>query len=105
MSWREGTVAGIPARVFRVSFSGELAYEINVAASYGAALWQALMTAGAKYRITPYGTEALHVLRAEKGFIVVGHDMKGKSSRASGMSPHNSASRSRARGPWIAATA
>ena len=77
MSWREGTVAGIPARVFRVSFSGELAYEINVAASYGAALWQALMTAGAKHHITPYGTEALHVLRAEKGFIVVGHDTDG----------------------------
>ena len=77
MSWREGTVAGIPARVFRVSFSGELAYEINVAASYGAALWQALMTSGAKYDITPYGTEALHVLRAEKGFIVVGHDTDG----------------------------
>ena len=77
MSWRDGTVAGIPARVFRVSFSGEVAFEINVRASYGVALWQALMAAGEKYDITPYGTEAMHVLRAEKGFIVVGHDTDG----------------------------
>jgi len=77
MSWRAGTVAGIPARVFRVSFSGELSFEINVPASYGVALWRALMTAGEKYDITPYGTEAMHVLRAEKGFIVVGHDTDG----------------------------
>ena len=77
MSWRDGTVAGIPARVFRVSFSGELSYEINVASSYAMALWQALMTAGARYEITPYGTEAMHVLRAEKGFVVVGHDTDG----------------------------
>jgi sarcosine oxidase subunit alpha len=77
MSWREGTVAGIPARVFRVSFSGEVAYEINVQSSHGLALWQALMAAGAKYGVTPYGTEAMHVLRAEKGFIVVGHDTDG----------------------------
>ncbi|MFQ5784846.1 MAG: sarcosine oxidase subunit alpha [Alphaproteobacteria bacterium] len=77
MSWRAGTVAGIPARVFRVSFSGELAYEINVPSTYGVGLWRAIMTAGAKYGITPYGTEAMHVLRAEKGFIVVGHDTDG----------------------------
>ena len=77
MSWRDGAVAGIPARVFRVSFSGELSYEINVASSYATALWQALMTAGAKYDITPYGTEAMHILRAEKGFVVVGHDTDG----------------------------
>ncbi|MCH8808204.1 MAG: sarcosine oxidase subunit alpha, partial [Planctomycetes bacterium] len=77
MSWRDGTVAGLPARVYRVSFSGEIAYEINVPASYGTALWRALMTAGVKYEITPYGTEAMHVLRGEKGFIVVGHDTDG----------------------------
>jgi sarcosine oxidase subunit alpha len=70
-------VAGLPARVYRVSFSGEIAYEINVPASCGTALWHALMTAGAKYQITPYGTEAMHVLRGEKGFIVVGHDTDG----------------------------
>ncbi|MFQ5985055.1 MAG: sarcosine oxidase subunit alpha family protein [Alphaproteobacteria bacterium] len=77
MSWREGTVAGLPARVFRVSFSGELAYEINVQASYGMALWQALMTAGEKYDITPYGTQGMHVLRAEKGYVIVGQDTDG----------------------------
>jgi len=77
MAWRDGTVAGMAARVFRVSFSGEHAYEINVPASYGMALWQALMTAGAKYDITPYGTEAMHVLRAEKGFIIVGQETDG----------------------------
>jgi sarcosine oxidase, subunit alpha len=77
MSWRDGTVAGIPARVIRVSFSGELSYEINVASTYATALWQTLMTAGAKYDITPYGTEAMHILRAEKGFVVVGHDTDG----------------------------
>ena len=70
MEWRAGTVAGIAARVFRISFSGELAYEINVAAGYGRHIWEAVMAAGA----TPYGTETMHVLRAEKGFIIVGQD-------------------------------
>ena len=70
-------VAGIPARVFRISFTGDLSYEINVPASYGAALWQAVMTTGEKYAITPYGTEAMHVLRAEKGFIIVGQETDG----------------------------
>ena len=77
MSMREGTVAGMPARIFRISFTGELSYEINVPASYGMALWQALMTAGEKYDITPYGTESMHVLRAEKGFIIVGEETDG----------------------------
>ena len=77
MSWRAGTVAGIPARVFRVSFTGELSYEINVPAGYGMALWTACMTAGEPYAITPMGTEALHVLRAEKGYIAVGQDTDG----------------------------
>jgi sarcosine oxidase, subunit alpha len=77
MSFREGTVVGVPARVFRVSFSGELAYEINVPASYGRALWEALISEGRKYEITPYGTESLHVLRAEKGYVIVGQDTDG----------------------------
>ncbi|MSP81697.1 MAG: sarcosine oxidase subunit alpha family protein [Alphaproteobacteria bacterium] len=77
MAWRDGTVAGIPARVFRVSFSGEQSYEINVPSSCGVALWQVLMTAGAKYDITPYGTETMHVLRAEKGFVIVGQETDG----------------------------
>ncbi len=77
MEWRDGTVAGVPARVFRISFSGELAYEINVDASYGNYVWQELLSAGAEFNITPYGTETMHVLRAEKGFIIVGQDTDG----------------------------
>lgn len=77
MEWKTGTVAGLPARVFRVSFSGELAYEINVEAGFGHYLWEQVMAAGAEFDITPYGTETMHVLRAEKGFIIVGQDTDG----------------------------
>jgi len=77
MRMREAEVAGIPARIFRVSFSGELSYEINVVADYGPALWEALIAAGEPYGITPYGTEAMHVLRAEKGYIIVGQETDG----------------------------
>ena len=77
MSVRECTIAGIPARVARVSFTGEVSYEINVSARYGLALWEALIKEGAAHGITPLGTEALHVLRAEKGYIVVGHETDG----------------------------
>jgi sarcosine oxidase subunit alpha len=77
MSFKDGQFAGIPARVYRISFTGELSYEINVQPSYALALWRALMTAGEKYGITPYGTEAMHVLRAEKGFIIVGQETDG----------------------------
>ena len=77
MSSREGTVAGVPARVVRISFSGELAYEVNVSANAARHVWSALMDAGKAYGITPYGTEAMHVLRAEKGFIIVGQDTDG----------------------------
>lgn len=77
MSYRAGTVAGVAARVMRISFSGELAYEINVPANYGRHVWEAVMTAGAAYNITPYGTETMHVLRAEKGYIIVGQDTDG----------------------------
>ncbi|PTU65396.1 sarcosine oxidase subunit alpha [Chromobacterium sp. Panama] len=80
MEGRVGTVAGVPARVFRISFSGELAYEINVDAGYGRYLWEEAMRAGAEFGITPYGTEAMHVLRAEKGFIIVGQDSDGSMS-------------------------
>jgi sarcosine oxidase subunit alpha len=74
---RTGLVAGVPARVLRVSFSGELAYEIYVPADHGRAVWEALMQAGAPHGITPYGTETMHVLRAEKGYIIVGQDTDG----------------------------
>ena len=77
MDVREGHVADIPARVFRISFSGELSYEVNVPANHGRELWDALIEAGSEFDITPYGTEAMHVLRAEKGFIIVGQDTDG----------------------------
>lgn len=77
MTWCEGRVADLPARVFRVSFTGELSYEINVPASLGMDLWNACITAGEKFGLVPFGTEALHVLRAEKGYIAVGQDTDG----------------------------
>ncbi|WP_432695906.1 sarcosine oxidase subunit alpha [Marinobacterium sp. YM272] len=77
MDWREGTVAGVPARVFRISFTGELSFEINVQANYGLYVWEKLFEHGAKYNLTPYGTETMHILRAEKGFIIAGQDTDG----------------------------
>ncbi|MFD7600385.1 sarcosine oxidase subunit alpha family protein [Streptomyces mirabilis] len=77
MAWRETTVAGIEARVCRISFSGELAYEINVSPWEALTLWQALHEAGAPYGIAPYGTETMHVLRAEKGYPIIGQDTDG----------------------------
>jgi sarcosine oxidase subunit alpha len=73
MTWQDAEVAGIRARVCRISFSGELAYEINVPSWYGLALWQSIVDAGA----TPYGTETMHVLRAEKGYPIIGQDTDG----------------------------
>ncbi|MDF7652023.1 sarcosine oxidase subunit alpha family protein [Pantoea sp. Acro-805] len=83
MDWREGKVADVPARVFRISFTGELAYEINVQANYALHVWRVLFEHGAKYNLTPYGTETMHVLRAEKGFIIGGQDTDGS------MTPHD----------------
>ncbi|WP_277052739.1 sarcosine oxidase subunit alpha [Zestomonas thermotolerans] len=77
MSWKEGLVGGVPARVFRISFTGELSYEINVQADYAMGVWEQLIEAGQRYGLTPYGTETMHVLRAEKGFIIVGQDTDG----------------------------
>ncbi|MBS7807899.1 sarcosine oxidase subunit alpha family protein [Variovorax sp. PCZ-1] len=77
MSYREGTVAGVKARIMRISFSGERSYEVNVPAAQGLQVWQAIHEAGQPLGITPYGTETMHVLRAEKGFIIVGQDTDG----------------------------
>ena len=77
MSYKPATVAGVPARIFRISFTGELSYEINVPARYGLHLWEALVEAGDEFDVCVYGTEAMHVLRAEKGFIIVGQDTDG----------------------------
>ena len=77
MQWAEGTLGDVPARVFRISFSGELSYEIAVPASHGRAFWDRLMQEGAEFGVMPYGTEALHVMRAEKGFIMIGDETDG----------------------------
>jgi len=77
MSVAEGKICGVPTRLFRVSFTGELGFEVNVPARYGRAVWEALYDAGRKYGLTPYGTETMHVLRAEKGYIIVGQDTDG----------------------------
>jgi sarcosine oxidase, subunit alpha len=77
MQWADGTLGGFPVRVYRISFSGELSYEIAVAANQGAAFWEACMAAGAEFGAMPYGTEGLHVLRAEKGFIMIGDETDG----------------------------
>ncbi|MGD9741359.1 MAG: 2Fe-2S iron-sulfur cluster-binding protein [Dongiaceae bacterium] len=74
---RMGTVAGIPARLMRVGFVGELGYEIHVPASMGEALWDALMAAGKSEAIRPFGVEAQRVLRLEKGHIIVSQDTDG----------------------------
>jgi sarcosine oxidase subunit alpha len=77
MTFRDGSVAGIPARVARVSFTGELSYEILVDGRRALELWEAVVHAGEPLGIQPYGTEAMHVLRAEKGFVIVGQDTDG----------------------------
>ena len=78
MTFRETTLfSGIPARICRISFSGELAYEINVPGWYGLAVWEQVYAAGADLGITPYGTETMHVLRAEKAYPIVGQDTDG----------------------------
>ena len=77
MAWTEGTLGGIPARVFRISFSGELSFEVAVPAGQGRALWDRLLAEGADLGVMPYGTEALHILRAEKGFIMIGDETDG----------------------------
>jgi len=77
MSMQEGTIADVAGRVARISFSGELCFEINIPAQYGRHVWEACIEAGEEFNITPYGTESMHVLRAEKGFIIVGQDTDG----------------------------
>ncbi len=77
MGWVDGTLGGFPVRAYRISFSGELSYEIAVPASHGLAFWEACHTAGAEFGAMPYGTEALHIMRAEKGFIMIGDETDG----------------------------
>ncbi|WP_019171910.1 sarcosine oxidase subunit alpha [Pseudaminobacter salicylatoxidans] len=77
MSVREGKICGVPTRLFRMSFTGERGFEVNVPADYGQAVWEALWAEGQKHDACAYGTETMHVLRAEKGYIIVGQDTDG----------------------------
>jgi sarcosine oxidase subunit alpha len=77
MGFKEGTIDGVFTRIMRISFSGELSYEVNVPANFGQHVWNLIMAAGKEFDITPYGTETMHVLRAEKGYIIVGQDTDG----------------------------
>jgi sarcosine oxidase, subunit alpha len=77
MTWRDTSLDGVPVRVARVSFSGELAFEVNVNWWEAPAVWERLLEAGRPYGITPYGTETMHVLRAEKGYPIIGQDTDG----------------------------
>ena len=77
MSVAECTVMGVPARLFRVSFTGEVGFEINVPADYGAAVWKAIWERAESMGACLYGTETMHILRAEKGYLIVGQDTDG----------------------------
>jgi sarcosine oxidase subunit alpha len=77
MAIREGTIEGVPGRILRVSFSGELQYEVQVPSAYGDSFWRRLMEAGAGFGVTPIGVEAWLRLRLEKGYIHVGSDTDG----------------------------
>ena len=77
MSFKEAKIGNINCRIMRISFTGELSYEINIQASYGKSVWEKCIEAGKEFNITPYGTETMHLLRAEKGFIIVGQDTDG----------------------------
>ncbi|MGY1736826.1 2Fe-2S iron-sulfur cluster-binding protein [Geodermatophilus sp. SYSU D00684] len=77
MTWRDTGLEGVPVRLARISFSGELAFEVYVNPWYAVAVWERLLEAGRPHGITPYGTETMHVLRAEKGYPIIGQDTDG----------------------------
>ena len=77
MCFSEGFIAGISVRIFRISFSGELSYEIAVPALKAQEFWDLALISGEEFEVMPYGTEALHVMRAEKGFIMIGDETDG----------------------------
>jgi sarcosine oxidase subunit alpha len=77
MGMAEGHIGFIPVRVFRVSWTGELSFEINAPARHAVALWEKVMTAGAPLGVTPVGSEANHILRVEAGYISTGHEVDG----------------------------
>ena len=77
MAVRTGQICGVEARLFRVSFSGELGFEVNIPADYGRAIWEAIWQEARRFDGCAYGTETMHILRAEKGFIIVGQETDG----------------------------
>jgi sarcosine oxidase subunit alpha len=77
MAIRNGAICGVPTRLFRVSFTGELGFEINVPSDHAQSVWETLYDYGKPFGLTPYGTEAMHVLRAERGFVIVGQETDG----------------------------
>ncbi|CAN7660168.1 sarcosine oxidase subunit alpha [Rhizobium sp. LjRoot98] len=77
MSVREGKICGVPTRLFRMSFTGETGFEVNVPADFGPAVWAAISERTEALGGCAYGTEAMHILRAEKGYIIVGQDTDG----------------------------
>jgi len=77
MSFKNAKINKVKCRVMRISFTGEHSYEINIQSSYGQSVWEKCFKAGKEFNITPYGTEAMHLLRAEKGFIIAGQDTDG----------------------------
>jgi sarcosine oxidase, subunit alpha len=77
MSIADARICGVPMRLMRVSFTGELGFEVNVPSGYGTKIWQAILERGKIYDMVPYGTETMHVLRAEKGFIIIGQETDG----------------------------
>ena len=79
MGVREGKIDGIPVLIARLSFSGELAYEVYCGATFGQPMWDALMSAGKRFKITPYGLEALTTLRIEKGHVA-GQELDGRTT-------------------------
>ncbi len=80
MSLREARVCGVPARLMRVSFTGELGYEINVPSHFGRTVWEAVWREVQKRDGCAYGTEAMHVMRAEKGYVIVGQETDWKNT-------------------------
>jgi sarcosine oxidase subunit alpha len=77
MGMAEGHLGTIPVRVFRVSWTGEMSFELNTPARHATALWEMVMAAGAPFAITPVGSEANHILRVEAGYISTGHEVDG----------------------------
>ncbi|MBT5954768.1 FAD-dependent oxidoreductase [bacterium] len=77
MTSKDILLNGINIRVLRISFTGELAFELHVPSYHGKEIWEQVYQAGKPYAITPYGTETMHILRAEKGFIIAGQETDG----------------------------